>query len=238
METTAADDQRCCLLEIPPELRLRIYEFVFGEPKTARFSLLEDIGFETMTDDRGWEEGQGPKPEPQLLRTCKLINNEASAAYYNHVTIFVDVEGGNERIWTLEDLVRLGKIEDRGMWLKQLRSVRIWWFPWCEPTCISIHDTSTLIHRTNAFLDAIDIRRQLKTLTLDFSDPEGTASFVIQATLCGALKNIECAGKVIVCPADLWDVDSEGIEDEPCRALAKRLEAQVQYRTPRLHSGY
>jgi hypothetical protein len=56
-------DQDCPFLDLPPELRNRIYDLVFSEFK------LELVLSATQ-------------PRPPLLRTCRQIRQEASSLYY------------------------------------------------------------------------------------------------------------------------------------------------------------
>ncbi|KAK4540685.1 hypothetical protein LTR36_009016 [Oleoguttula mirabilis] len=70
----AAPDKDCHLLRMPPELRLRIYDFYFGEEKACIVVWDEDdvkVRWQRDQTSTANESGSG------LLRTCKTVHVEA-----------------------------------------------------------------------------------------------------------------------------------------------------------------
>lgn len=69
----AAPEMRCHLLRIPPELRLRIYDYYFGETKPCTVYAWPDVDIEWKHDSKDQADARGS----QLLFTCKTISHEA-----------------------------------------------------------------------------------------------------------------------------------------------------------------
>ncbi|RFN54192.1 acetyl-coa synthetase-like protein [Fusarium flagelliforme] len=86
--STSSPQDTFPFLSLPPELRQRIYGFC--GPQHERF----DIYYSTASDDhehsvvRDREQRVGPSSFPQLLRTCRQINNEDKSLLYRN-NVFV-----------------------------------------------------------------------------------------------------------------------------------------------------
>ncbi|KAK3658370.1 hypothetical protein LTR56_001781 [Elasticomyces elasticus] len=76
---------RCYLLEIPPELRLRIYGYVFD--KDFQPGVFIWPSGEMLQDDLGCQ----PKNFSSVLKTCRLIAREATPVLYEGRTFYVHV---------------------------------------------------------------------------------------------------------------------------------------------------
>ncbi|KAK3716821.1 hypothetical protein LTR37_006171 [Vermiconidia calcicola] len=86
---------RCYLLEIPPELRLRIYGYVYEE--RCKCWLVEGDKWKLEGEDR-----RGPEQAQQLLalmKTCRLINSEATHALYNSVEFIFTIGHAGYSLW-------------------------------------------------------------------------------------------------------------------------------------------
>ncbi|MCJ1254041.1 hypothetical protein MMC24_001855 [Lignoscripta atroalba] len=77
------------LLSIPTEIRLSIYRRVFPSSVRYRFSPNRRVG-----NNRRWRKTAGlHRPDLALLRTSKLIHQEAAPAFYSHNTFSIDFAG-------------------------------------------------------------------------------------------------------------------------------------------------
>ena len=74
---------RCQLLELPPELRVCIYECLFS-PCQRSFSVIDVVYREGRARD------VAPLPVA-MLWTCKLIYAEASAVLYDNITFVITI---------------------------------------------------------------------------------------------------------------------------------------------------
>ncbi|KAK6434766.1 hypothetical protein LTR95_009054 [Oleoguttula sp. CCFEE 5521] len=96
---------RSHLLDLPPELRLRIYELLF-QPQVCYLKVARAVYTKrkSAVPDTGRKEHL---PEPMhLLRTCRLIYQEALPVFYKH-TIF-DIEIRNREYGTTASFVYRG----------------------------------------------------------------------------------------------------------------------------------
>jgi hypothetical protein len=76
------ESQNSLLLNLPPELRNRIYELVL-----VRHDLIEvDSNHAIYDTEDNVEEDKSTIKEPPLLRTCQMIRNEATPLYYSSNT--------------------------------------------------------------------------------------------------------------------------------------------------------
>jgi len=92
--TNTSDQIPCRLLDLPPELRNHIYEYLLlgGEdeaPVRVTDCLLEERGLPPIILQAGSEEIWQP---PAILQTCQQIRDEATPVYYttNTFDVFVD----------------------------------------------------------------------------------------------------------------------------------------------------
>nr|OQO28546.1 hypothetical protein B0A51_03721 [Rachicladosporium sp. CCFEE 5018] len=81
---------RSPLLDLPPELRLRIYELLF-QPQVCYLKVARTVYTrrKSTISATGRKE---PVPEPMhLLRTCRLIYQEALPVFYSHTTFDIEI---------------------------------------------------------------------------------------------------------------------------------------------------
>jgi len=104
--------QRCHLLELPVELRVRIYEHLYSE--TATLSI--DVNVQGIYEL--WPSGDSDVQRPALLETCQLIREEAHPIMYATTILNVELHGGDDRPYRKEygwlesclSLCHLGKV--------------------------------------------------------------------------------------------------------------------------------
>ncbi|KAK3668873.1 hypothetical protein LTR22_000353 [Elasticomyces elasticus] len=110
VEPASSNSERCLLLELPPELRVRIYEFVYEDHRHLRAVFFNVDSEGQMKKFSPWRRRQSDKPTSALsrkpfdptpmLKVCRLITTEATPVLYKimtvtvHFTIFDEVEGG------------------------------------------------------------------------------------------------------------------------------------------------
>ena len=93
----ALDDSlagHCQLLDLPPELRLIIYEMLFttAEMKFDITSTAVGATYAFVADA-----GLLPLPGTTLLRTCKAISAEAIPVFYEGLTFYLTIDGHKPR---------------------------------------------------------------------------------------------------------------------------------------------
>ena len=74
---------RCYLLDLPPELRVRIYEFVFNQ----QIFIMLSHDPKGLTDVESWD-----KNPSALIKTCKTTHKEAKPVLYKQVSLQIDIE--------------------------------------------------------------------------------------------------------------------------------------------------
>lgn len=82
------ENTQCHILRIPPELRLRIYDYYFGDEKTCMVEWGDEIIVKWQRDQAGTANDSGSS----LLRTCKTICIEASPVLYATCTLSIDCD--------------------------------------------------------------------------------------------------------------------------------------------------
>ncbi|KAK3656869.1 hypothetical protein LTR56_002850 [Elasticomyces elasticus] len=84
--------RRCHLLELPVELRLQIWDFVYSSTHLLHITVDTEAVYINLHlyYDPPWTPARNI---PALLRTCQLINEEASPALYASTKFLVDVYG-------------------------------------------------------------------------------------------------------------------------------------------------
>ena len=87
MEEARATPGRCYLIELPTELRLRIYEFVFNKPLRVSIDWCSESWWlrEKPEEPEGYDFRPPPRNVSSLLKTCRLINREASPVRFGTV---------------------------------------------------------------------------------------------------------------------------------------------------------
>lgn len=81
IESVDMANTRCHLLELPSELRLRIYEYALAPTGTL-----------TMTRTKAKRFATEPVLAPTLLPTCRQIHSEAASILYNENTVCITVD--------------------------------------------------------------------------------------------------------------------------------------------------
>ncbi|KAK3627384.1 hypothetical protein LTR22_022768 [Elasticomyces elasticus] len=84
--------RRCHLLELPIELRLQIWEFVYSSTYLLHITVDTETVYINphLYYDPSWTPARNI---PALLRTCQLINEETSPALYASTRFLVDIYG-------------------------------------------------------------------------------------------------------------------------------------------------
>ncbi|KAK4956754.1 hypothetical protein LTR10_006282 [Elasticomyces elasticus] len=84
--------RRCHLLELPVELRLQIWDFVYSTTYLLHITVDTETVYINphLYYDPPWTPARNI---PALLRTCKLVNEEASPALYASTKFLVDIYG-------------------------------------------------------------------------------------------------------------------------------------------------
>jgi hypothetical protein len=96
IRTTSPAQSRCYLLELPAELRLRIYEYVFaGSLKPLGGGVLESP-FWIPLIDRPWLDANCVipwtlHPDDALLSTCRQIHKEAHSVPYQQLEFVIQI---------------------------------------------------------------------------------------------------------------------------------------------------
>nr|OQO28547.1 hypothetical protein B0A51_03722 [Rachicladosporium sp. CCFEE 5018] len=98
----------CRLLELPPELRLRIYEALYP-PGQRYFEMFPAVHIFKTSDALRPKELQQSVRAVALLRTCRQIHTEATPILYKH-TVF-DITIGTPW-WSFEGIPELCSIQD------------------------------------------------------------------------------------------------------------------------------
>ncbi|KAF2161767.1 hypothetical protein M409DRAFT_58843 [Zasmidium cellare ATCC 36951] len=144
------------LLDLPAELRVHIFEYVFEETHCQKpLFVLDEIYVQSS--------GEGSLTATAILLTCRLIYKECLPLLYQNTAVELSLrceENTNESLTTLIDL---GTIEDCGI-LPRLRHIEL------EVT-FDAHDEAS-ISRTKArlqnFSKVLNTHGKLKTLNLTF----------------------------------------------------------------------
>ncbi|KAK6434634.1 hypothetical protein LTR95_009179 [Oleoguttula sp. CCFEE 5521] len=88
------------LLGLPPELRLRIYEYCFDSPSVRRIPLLMHVVCDRPRPQLGYGAGCSAV---SLLLVCQIVNFEASPFLYKAVTVDIEfIHPSMEFIQTLQ----------------------------------------------------------------------------------------------------------------------------------------
>ncbi|OQO08494.1 hypothetical protein B0A48_06364 [Cryoendolithus antarcticus] len=81
---------RCHLFNLPPELRLRIYELLF-QPQICYLKVARAV-YTRRESIKPDGVRRAPLPEPMhLSRTCRLIYNEALPVFYKHAIFDIEI---------------------------------------------------------------------------------------------------------------------------------------------------
>ncbi|KAK5701278.1 hypothetical protein LTR17_022735 [Elasticomyces elasticus] len=92
VSTKATATKRCYLLELPPELRLRIYTCVYRQSTTSVY--VEYLG--ASQRPRRCEHIIGPRPST-LYRTCRTIHQEAMPVLYDSIIFGIGIACNSSR---------------------------------------------------------------------------------------------------------------------------------------------
>jgi len=171
----------CHILRLPPELRLHIYDHLFGQKTHLSVYVLDDVYIDSES-----KTSQVCSDAIALLRTCKLIHAEASPIFYDAVTL---------RIW-LEDgktpHMRIKCVGPATAWttLQHFKTVEI--YVWAGLEAVP---RNTLSKRLGRLVGCLDQGRGLKSLLIEFKQLRSEQKL-------GGLKKVprrvECGGELKV----------------------------------------
>ncbi|KAK3644946.1 hypothetical protein LTR56_009333 [Elasticomyces elasticus] len=102
--------KRCHLLELPAELRVRIYEYLYDSAHTVDLYIFRQGNVIRREDsDTTTTQRQLTCNLPSLLKTCKLISREANPVLYRSLVFSVSIDAAPYRnFWQFVDLGRVG----------------------------------------------------------------------------------------------------------------------------------
>lgn len=187
-----ASNPPCHLLDLPPELRLEIYGWLFDAALEVQLDVLDDIFIDADIT--------GP-PEAflgvKLLQTCRIIHKEAEPILYHHAVFNLEVADGEERLDDDHLAVNLGSIHNCRYLLHRIRMAKLTMYSTRFPV-----DIGKLTLHIAAVLDAMEQGRHVKRLTIDFTerfyDWDEESDKAVVAAVCLQLESIRCEGEVIL----------------------------------------
>jgi len=83
--SNGTEPKRCRLLELPPELRLVIYDYVWDEDINCGLNL-------NTTDEVHVDYCDSPRHMTALLGTCNFIYSEAQPIFYDAIIFHLDLD--------------------------------------------------------------------------------------------------------------------------------------------------
>ncbi|KAK5691865.1 hypothetical protein LTR97_011036 [Elasticomyces elasticus] len=94
---TNHDSKRCHLLELPAELRVRIYESVYDQDKVVDLYIFNKQGTVLRAESSDPTRDQTMRHLPSLLKTCTLLSREANPVLYQSLqfSVCIDSEFGS-----------------------------------------------------------------------------------------------------------------------------------------------
>jgi predicted house-cleaning noncanonical NTP pyrophosphatase (MazG superfamily) len=108
----SSDTERCYLLEIPPELRLRIYDYAFSEVRGSDGGRVRVFCLSVNHSLTNWKTslpGGSLGPVTALLQTCRTVYLEARGGFYNLFCFFLYpgyLQSGKATVKQAKDIVR------------------------------------------------------------------------------------------------------------------------------------
>ena len=182
----------CPLLSLPPELRLRIYDYLYAEREHHRctFTLLNSYSISAFTIPAFGHSGTAAH-----LRICKQINNEATSIFYSGIPFVLSIFGRQQPPVPLS--VHYSSIHDCPTF-RNIRNLTI-----ILHVC-NTKDIDCLLSRMRRALKLLDGRRRLQEchvqLTLYGRQPQipyATAALAVVKRILelgrrGGLNTVEC----------------------------------------------
>jgi len=202
----ASSDSPCYLLELPPELRVLMYSFLYSGPLGLSLDLYDEAYLSPVTYS---------KPDNgalALLQTCKTIHFEATATFHDALELDVDVREDFLREHHIGDKRCIGPVTELTV-LKQIKVADICVSAICKNSATDLTD------RVRSLLGAMETSRSMSSLTLSFFGRGGWQRE--WQNMENALSGIKCKG--IKLQASQWA--EEGIGREKLMKLASRLSA-------------
>ncbi|KAK5701233.1 hypothetical protein LTR17_022768 [Elasticomyces elasticus] len=105
------NSKRCHLLEIPPEMRVRIYEYVYDEHNVLEICITEQ-GTVLRSETGDATRDQMMRHLPSLLKTCTLISREANPGLYRSLQFSVGIDSEFRSHYPVLHLIELCSIHD------------------------------------------------------------------------------------------------------------------------------
>ncbi|KAK5675424.1 hypothetical protein LTS10_011866 [Elasticomyces elasticus] len=187
---TPLQPDNCHLLMISAELRLRIYDFVYGPTNSRiRISLVGD-------DIEELNEAQTCRAVPAYkasLQTCQLINQEATPEMYKAVTVEVDIYP--QRVCRVDEGISTVEGGNGMPFLDEIEKI-----PEMNVMCFSADSVVSVAHRTTQYVKMLRRSAEEKKVSVSETEvhigasmPEGDAK-----TVTNALLGLDCKGGVTV----------------------------------------
>ncbi|KAK4894675.1 hypothetical protein LTR27_007063 [Elasticomyces elasticus] len=97
LTATNHNSKRCHLLELPAELRVRIYESVYDQDKVVDLYIFNKQGTVLRAETGDPTRDQAMRHLPSLLKTCTLLSREANPVLYQslQLSVCIDSEFGS-----------------------------------------------------------------------------------------------------------------------------------------------
>ncbi|KAK5717100.1 hypothetical protein LTR15_008989 [Elasticomyces elasticus] len=111
LASTEHNSKRCHLLELPAELRVRIYEYVYDELNLVEICIVEH-GTMLRKDTGGADQDQMIRQLPSLLKTCTFISREANPVLYQSLQFCVCIDSAFGSPFTAGHRTELCSIRD------------------------------------------------------------------------------------------------------------------------------
>ncbi|TKA83386.1 hypothetical protein B0A55_01009 [Friedmanniomyces simplex] len=102
--TLRSRPKRCRLLELPPELRIAIFEYALASPKTVVTFRLDDYQRDSLQE----------AIQPPLTRVSSQVRFETLPIWYGSTTFVLhteDAKGRDTQRWLVENEPHLGKLK-------------------------------------------------------------------------------------------------------------------------------
>ncbi|TKA83381.1 hypothetical protein B0A55_01012 [Friedmanniomyces simplex] len=111
--TLRSRPKRSRLLELPPELRIAIFEYALASPKTVVSFRLDDYQRDSLQE----------AVQPALTRVSSQVRFETLPIWYGCTTFVLhteDAKGRDAQRWLVENEPHLGKLKCVSVWIRRI----------------------------------------------------------------------------------------------------------------------
>lgn len=207
------------MLDLPPEIRLRIYEYIRCCQKTLEYGTSHDFHF--GEDVVKGECSRYRKFDLSILRTNRLLHEEAARVLLRYTKVTVHIHPNERYAADYYLSSRLGQVEDMLIWpfvtILVLKAT----------LARSAYELTTSVNRMKRFVEAIEYGKHLKKLTIQLWIIPISETIVLLEAM-KVLRALRVSGevKVMLCQPD-WHSSTEWTDLE-CEALCLELESVIK----------